>query len=111
MRRKSYTAGFKLNVIDHAKKFGTRAAALKFEVGENMIRKWKQEEERLTACNRNRRAFRGLSPKWPGLEERLKNWVIEKRAQNRTITTMMIRKEATNLAINLGLEDFYAGNH
>ncbi len=47
MRRKSYIAGFKLDVIDHAKKFGTKAAALKFEVGENIIRKWKQKEERL----------------------------------------------------------------
>ena len=111
MRRKSYTAYFKLDVINHAKTFGTRAAALKFEVRECIIRKWKQQEERLTACNRYKRAFRRVEPKWLELEEILKNWVIDKRNQNRGVTTMMIRQEAVQVARNLGLEGFSAGLH
>uniref|UniRef100_A0A0K0FPS0 HTH CENPB-type domain-containing protein n=1 Tax=Strongyloides venezuelensis TaxID=75913 RepID=A0A0K0FPS0_STRVS len=111
MRRKSYTAEFKLNVNNDARIFGTRATAFKFEVGENMIRRWKQQEEKLTTCSRNKRAFRGMIPRWPEFEEIMKNWVIDRRTRNRGVTTIMVRKEAIQVAAKFGLVDFCAGSH
>jgi transposase-like protein len=44
MRRKSYTAIFKLEVVDFAKEKGNREAARKFNVGETSVREWRKEE-------------------------------------------------------------------
>jgi transposase-like protein len=42
--RKSYTAMFKLEVVDFAKEKGNREAARKFNVGETSVREWRKEE-------------------------------------------------------------------
>ena len=47
MRRKSYTAETKLEAVKFARKFGTNAAAIEFEVAEQMINRWKQAEPAL----------------------------------------------------------------
>ncbi|KAK6047002.1 brinker DNA-binding domain protein [Cooperia oncophora] len=57
--RKSYTAEYKLNVINHVKLFGTSAAANDFGLHRRMIQRWKAMEEKLSRTNRSRRAFRG----------------------------------------------------
>jgi transposase-like protein len=44
VRRKSYTAMFKLEVVDFAKEKGNHEAARKFNVGETSIREWRKEE-------------------------------------------------------------------
>jgi transposase-like protein len=42
--RKSYTAMFKLEVVDFAKEKGNREAARKFNVGKTSVREWRKEE-------------------------------------------------------------------
>jgi transposase-like protein len=44
MRRKSYTAMFKVEVVDFAKEKGNREAARKFTVGETSVWEWRKEE-------------------------------------------------------------------
>jgi transposase-like protein len=44
VRRKPYTAMFKLEVVDFAKEKGNCEAARKFNVGETSIREWRKEE-------------------------------------------------------------------
>jgi transposase-like protein len=44
VRRKLYTAMFKLKVVDFAKEEGHLEAAGKFNVGETSVRKWRKEE-------------------------------------------------------------------
>jgi transposase-like protein len=44
VRRKSYTAMFKLEVVDFVKEKGNREAARKFNVGETSVREWLKEE-------------------------------------------------------------------
>ncbi|KFM62235.1 hypothetical protein X975_15600, partial [Stegodyphus mimosarum] len=46
-RHRSYTAGFKLNVISRAEQIGNIAAAREFEVDERCIRRWRTEKEEL----------------------------------------------------------------
>jgi hypothetical protein len=50
--RKSYTAMFKLEVVDFTKEKGNREAARKFNVGETSIREWRKEEVTVT-CVKN----------------------------------------------------------
>jgi transposase-like protein len=50
--RKSYTAMFKLEVVDFAKGKGNREAARKFNVGETSVREWRKEEVTVT-CVKN----------------------------------------------------------
>ena len=45
-RRKSYTAGFKLEVLKRAEEIGNRAAGREFEIDESMIRNWKKSKAR-----------------------------------------------------------------
>jgi transposase-like protein len=60
VRRKSYTALFKLEVVDFAKEKGNREAARKFNVGVTSVREWRKEVVTVTCVkkwvsNRNRR--------------------------------------------------------
>ena len=67
-KRKSYTAGFKLQVIKFAKEKGNRAAGREFDVGETSAREWRKDEKELKKLNPRKRARQGGKPKWPHLE-------------------------------------------
>jgi Zn ribbon nucleic-acid-binding protein len=51
--RKSYTAIFKLEVVDFAKEKGNPEAARKFNVGETSVREWRKEEVVMVTCVKN----------------------------------------------------------
>ncbi|KAH8022290.1 hypothetical protein HPB51_023195 [Rhipicephalus microplus] len=55
----SYTAGFKLKAVQYALEHGNRAASRHFGVGETSIRYWRDQEKKLKATKKTRRAFRG----------------------------------------------------
>jgi hypothetical protein len=67
----SYTAGFKLKVIEYAEKHGNWAAGHEFTVSEFDVRYWrKQKYALLQTTNKSRKAFRGpKSGKFPELED------------------------------------------
>jgi transposase-like protein len=44
VQRKSYTAMFKLEVVNFVKEKGNREAARKFNVGETSVWEWRKEE-------------------------------------------------------------------
>jgi transposase-like protein len=48
VRRKSYTAMFKLEVVNFVKEKGNREAARKFNVGETSVREWRKEKRSLS---------------------------------------------------------------
>ncbi|KAG2466017.1 QRFPR protein, partial [Polypterus senegalus] len=55
---RSFTAGEKLKVILEAEKIGNQAAGRKYGVPESCVRDWRRKKEKLSSCNKNRRAFR-----------------------------------------------------
>jgi hypothetical protein len=69
----SYTAGFKLKVIEYAEKHGNRAAGREITVSEFNVRCWrKQKDDLLQTTNKSRKAFRGpKSGKFPELEDEI----------------------------------------
>lgn len=110
MRRKSYTAETKLEAVKFARKFGTNAAAIEFEVAEQMINRWKQAEPALMTSPKNKRAFRGLRAKWPDVEKDLKAWVLERRSKQRAVNGPAMKREAIKIATKLGIRPFSPSN-
>eukprot|EP01133_Synstelium_polycarpum_P028940 gene28940-35273_t len=116
-RRKSYTAEFKLNAVRYAmrlneetgREYGNCAAGRFFSVDKSMISRWRKDKDVLAGSERNRRAQRHGTVKWPQLETRLKDWVQQQRANKHQISTVRIRLEAKRMALELGLFDFRGG--
>jgi transposase-like protein len=76
VQRKSYTAMFKLEVVDFAKGKGDHEAARKFNVRETSIWEWRKEEEVIKCLHQKKHAMRYRRCFWPELEKTLVEWVL-----------------------------------
>ncbi|KAL1472121.1 hypothetical protein MTO96_023164 [Rhipicephalus appendiculatus] len=74
---RSFTAAFKLQVIEYAEEHGKREAGRKYDVDEKRLRYWIKQKDALAATNRSRKAFRGKKCKYPQLESELLKYVID----------------------------------
>ncbi|KFM63799.1 Pogo transposable element with KRAB, partial [Stegodyphus mimosarum] len=108
-RHRSYTAGFKLNVISRAEQIGNRAAAREFEVDERCIRRWRTEKEELKNMPQQKRAKRSGTVRWPNLEDDLADWIKEKRGKGMAVSTVKIRFQAKFIAKQMNINDFKGG--
>ena len=52
---RSYIAGFKLKVVEHAKLYGAAAGANECDVTQRIVQKWKNMKEKLETYKRTRR--------------------------------------------------------
>jgi hypothetical protein len=43
---------------------------------EMMIREWRKQRKGLIKADKSKKGFRSCAPKWPKLEEHVKNWII-----------------------------------
>lgn len=68
-RLRSFTAAFKLQVIEYAEEHVKREAGRKSD--EKRVRYWIKQKDALAATNRSRKAFRGKKCKYPELEGEL----------------------------------------
>ena len=107
-RRQSFTAAFKLKVIQVAEAEGNRAAARKYDIAESNVRRWRADKENLNEAPKQQKARRGKSAKWPEMEEELLNWVKEKRQEGCAISTTSLRLKAKTIAKAAGNEEFKA---
>lgn len=96
-RRHSYCAAFKLQVIKAAEETDNSKSARKFGVDVSMVRRWRAFNSKLNQCPKGKKAFRGPSKKFPALENELKQWVEDSRAQGFIVTRTMIRLRALKL--------------
>jgi transposase-like protein len=99
-KRKSYTADFKLKVIDFAETNGNRAAGREYNVDETFIRDWKKLKTSLKYMNRNKRANRGKIAQWPELEE-LKNWIVERRRVEKRQVSTITQSHKSHLTLEI----------
>ena len=73
----SYTAAFKLRVVETAEKSGNRNAGREHLVSEQLVQDWRKKKADLKAMPRMQRV--GVEPRWPELETKAKEWVLDKR--------------------------------
>ena len=84
MRRRSYTAVFKLKVVEFAEKNSNRIAEKEFDVNEKQ-RDWKKKKaelQYLPALCRSQRT--GVKPCWPELEDKLHDYNLRVLPRNVT---------------------------
>ncbi|XP_011608614.1 zinc finger protein 280D isoform X4 [Takifugu rubripes] len=108
-RRRAYQAGFKLQAIGHAVLHGNRAAAREFNIAETMVRRWRKQEDDLRRAKATRQSFRGNKARWPQLEDKLGQWVIEHTAAGGSVSTNSIRLMAKAIARDMKIDDFRGG--
>lgn len=108
--RKSYSARFKLNVIQYAEENGgNRVAERKFDVSEKLVRDWLKAKDSLLLMKRSKKANRGHKARWPALETVLRQWIVEQRAEGHGLNTVQVRMKAQSIAQELGVEGFVGG--
>lgn len=112
-RYASYTAGFKLKVIEHALEHGNRAAGRHFSVDPVRVRYWRKQEQELRATRKDRRAFRG--PKqgnFPLVENEVLGYVKRLRSEGCAVSHELIQNHARATARNHGIPacDFKASS-
>lgn len=109
-KRRSYTAKFKLNAVQLAKKIGNRAAAREVCVDEKRIREWRNQETLLQKMPKTKRAQRrGPRAHWEELEKKLCAWITDQRANGRSVSSVLIRIKAKQIAKENDLKNFTSG--
>ena len=88
-RRNSYTTKQKLEEIKFAKENNNyNEAARQLNVNESTIRKWIKNKRFLMKLNPKKRALRRGKPKWPELEKKVKEYVLEMKRQKLQVSTL-----------------------
>ena len=109
-RRSSYTTEFKLKVVKYAEENGgNRAAGREYDLDESVVRGWRKNVAQLKKMPSKKRANRCGITKFPELEKDLLQYVHDRRNNGRAVTTIMIRRQAKQIAKDRGLKDFIGG--
>lgn len=105
--RRSYTASKKLEVIKHYKETNNyRETGRFFSIAESTVREWVSKEPIISKIRSTKRAMRYSSVKFPELEHKLKEWVVDMRNKFSRVSTVRIIRQAKILANDLGLVNF-----
>ena len=95
-RQLSYNIAFIIEVVNYAAEYGNQAVERRFgsPPTEKMIREWRKERKDLIKADKSKRTVRSCAPKWPNLEEYVKNWIIYHRKNGNAVSKKMILIEA-----------------
>ncbi|XP_032912976.1 activating transcription factor 7-interacting protein 1 isoform X3 [Catharus ustulatus] len=107
-RRAAYEADFKLKAINYAKEHGNRSAAREFNINESMVRNWRKQEDNLRLVKKTKKRFSGRKARWPQIENRLNQWILEQRAAGRSFSTVAIQIQAKAIAHEMNISEFKA---
>uniref|UniRef100_A0A1E1X208 Putative pogo transposable element n=1 Tax=Amblyomma aureolatum TaxID=187763 RepID=A0A1E1X208_9ACAR len=103
-RYASYTAGFKLKVVEHALEHGNRAAGRHFSVDPVRVRYWRNQQDELRATKKDRRAFRGPKQgKFPRVEEEVLSYVKRLRNEGCAVSHELMQNHARATARSHGI--------
>jgi transposase len=105
-KRRAYTAGWKLEVVNYAEVTGNRQAAKIFGIDESCIRKWRVAKEMLIEINRERGTKRKPNLHWADLEKTLKNWVLQQMNNGHLLKPKEIREKSLEIAKEMNIDNF-----
>ena len=106
--RRAFTAKEKLAAIAYAEAHGNRAAGHEFSIDESNIRQRRKQKLRLQTMPRKKQANRGSSEKFPQIEEKVLEFVMERRRCGQSVSTSEIRIHGTKVAKSMKIKDFKA---
>jgi len=104
----SYSTAFKIEVVNYAEKHGNQAGERRFGSPPTEMMIWEQRKQRkdLIKADKSKKPLRSCAPKWPNLEEYVKNWIIDHRKNGIAVSTKKILIEARRLAIEMSIINF-----
>src|SRR5215469_628620 len=104
----SYSIAFKIEVMNYAEKHGNWAAERLFgsPLTEKMVREWRKQWKDLRKADKSKKILSSCAPKWPKLEEYVKNWIIDHRKNGIAVSMKMILIEVRRLTIEMSITDF-----
>ncbi|KAH7985923.1 hypothetical protein HPB52_025300 [Rhipicephalus sanguineus] len=94
---RSFTAAFKLQVIEYAGEHSKQEAGRKCDIDEKRMHYWIKQKDALAATNRSRKEFRGKKCKYPEPEGELVKYV-DTRRDGYAVSTDMTRMKALAIA-------------
>ena len=106
--RRAFTAKEKLAAVAYAEAHGNRAAGREFTIDESCIRQWRKQKSRLQAMPRKKQADRGSAEKFAQIEEKVLEFVLERRRCGKSVSTSEIRVHAIKVAKSMKIKDFKA---
>ena len=109
-KRKSYTVGIKLSVIELAEKQGNRVASRIYHMNESCVRGWRKQKDQLLKMNVNKKTQRRAFPHWPDLEVDLKQWVTEQYQKDTKVKFQEIKNKSIEIAQQKNIENFKGTN-
>lgn len=111
-RKLSYTAAFKLRVIQLAEERGEHHVAKLFNVDRKRVREWCINKEKIGSLAETRKRVDGggCGLKYPDIEERLLKWFADKRASGARVMGQSLKYEALQLHKESGSQQFKASN-
>ncbi|TWW60974.1 hypothetical protein D4764_05G0010640 [Takifugu flavidus] len=71
-----------------------------------MVRKWRKQESELSQVRKMKLSFHGNKARWPELEDRVEQLVVEQRTTGRGVSTVTIRQKAKAIAEEMDIEHF-----
>jgi len=91
-RRLSNSIAFKIEVVNYAEKHGNQAAerCLGSPLTEKMIRECRKQRKDLIKADKSKKTLCSCAPKWPKLQEYVKNWIIDHRKNGTAVSTKII---------------------
>lgn len=105
--RKSYFSSQKLEAIAFAEVTSNRKAAKVYKIDESCIRKWRLQKDMLENINRERGTRRKPNLRFPELEQRLKEFVIQKMDQEGILMRPQeIKAHSIKIAHELNITNF-----
>jgi len=72
---------------------------------EKMIQESRKQKKDLIKADKSKKTLRSCAPKWPKLEEYVKNWIIDHRKNGIAVSTKMILIKA-RLVTEMPVIDF-----
>lgn len=107
--RRSYDFKFKLKVIREAEETNNCAAARKFNVTENNVRRWRQQKTDLSNSSGTRTAFRGPKKgRFDEIDTEVVKYVTDMRREGFPVTRESIQFKGMEIARNLSISEFKA---
>jgi len=107
-KRQSYTVSEKLTIIKYAEAHGNRAAGREHSIAESNIRQWRKIKEKLQTMRKSKRADRGKTAKFPEIEQKMIEFIDDRRSAGLPVSTTEIRLKALHFATNNNITDFKA---
>jgi hypothetical protein len=107
--RRSYDFKFKLEVIREAEQTNNCAAARKFNVTENNVRRWRQQKNDLSSSSDTRTAFRGPKRgRFDEIDVEVVKYVTNMRREGFPVTRESIQFKGREVARSLSISEFKA---